>query len=61
VTILLAVVPTVMVFRLYRGDGCASFAAGGKEQGNQNQIKQWSSHAAEALKLTFFVFKTVPG
>jgi hypothetical protein len=60
-TVLLAVVPSVVVFRLHSGDRCAFFTAGGKEQGNQNQIKQWSSHAAEALKLTFFVFKTVPG
>jgi hypothetical protein len=59
--VLLTIVPAVMVFWLHGSDGCAFFAAGGKEQGNQNQIKQWSSHAAEAIKLTFFAFKTVPG
>jgi hypothetical protein len=59
--IFLAIVPAVMVFRLHGGDGGAFFSAGRKEQGDQNQVKQWSSHAAEALKLTFFVFKTLPG
>jgi hypothetical protein len=59
--VLLTIVPAMVVFRLHGGDSCAFFAAGGKEQGNQNQIKQWSSHAAEAIKLTFFAFKTVPG